>query len=73
MNPEMAGARVEELKDELGRLEESIEEVASALRRLREEKRSLESECRALRSERQEAAETLGRLIDKVDALRGEI
>ncbi len=73
MNPETAGVKEQQLKDELTTLEERIEQVAAALRRLSEERKSLEAQCCALRSERQEAAETLGRLIDKVDALRGEI
>ncbi len=73
MNPEIADIREQELKEEFGRLEERIEEVAAVVRRLREEKTSLEAQCVALRSERQGVAETLGRLIDKVDALRGGI
>jgi len=73
MSPEIADAREQELKEELGRLEERIEEVAAVVRRLREERAILEAECRALRSERQKAAETLGRLIEKVDALKGGI
>ncbi len=73
MNPESVGTTEQELRAELETLEERIEQVAALLRRLSEEKRDLEAQCRALRSERQEAAETLGRLIDKVDALRGEI
>jgi predicted nuclease with TOPRIM domain len=61
-----------DLLGELDRLERIIQEVQATMRKLRDENRVLEGECARLREERNVTVDRLTRLIDKVDALRGE-
>ena len=62
-----------DLMVELERLEEKLRDVTAVIERLREEKRALEQECAQLRAERLTTVGRLSGLIDKVDALRGEV
>ena len=68
----MAELQEKDLLGELERLEALVQEVSREVQHLREEKRKLERECEQLRVERSATVERLSRVIEKVDALRGE-
>ena len=63
----------QDLLAELDRLDEKVQEVTRLVQALREEKRTLERECERLRAERQSTVGRLSHLIERVDALRGEL
>jgi predicted nuclease with TOPRIM domain len=70
---ETTGGEQAELLSELDRLEEKVREITLVVQRLREEKRQLERACESLRGERQVMVGRLSSLIEKVDAIRGEV
>jgi FtsZ-binding cell division protein ZapB len=70
---ETMGTEQPELLLELDRLEEKVRDITQAVQKLRAEKAELERACESLRSERQVMVRRLSSLIEKVDALRGEV